>query len=139
MRWADIPWRPAPKLLRQFATLWMVFFGGLAAWRAFVVHDTGRATLALAATAVVVGVIGLLMPAAVRPIFVGWMVLVFPIGWVVTRTLLLLMFALLVTPIAMVFRLRGRDPLYLRPRRDRESYWLAKPPPGDVAGYFRQY
>ena len=139
MRWVDIPWRPTPRMLRQFAALWIVCFGGLAAWRALFAHDAGSTTATLAVAAVVVGVPGLLVPAIMRPIFVGWMVLVFPIGWVVTRALLFLMFVLIVTPIAIVFRLAKRDPLALRRQQGRETYWTAKPPPGDVAGYFRQY
>ena len=103
-----------------------------------VTHDAGTAG-ALAAVAAIVGASGLLMPAVVRPIFVGWMVLVFPVGWVVTRTLLLVLFALVITPIAIAFRITGRDPLTLRRQQDRDSYWTPKPPASDVAGYFRQY
>ena len=56
-----------------------------------------------------------------------------------TRTLLLVLFALVVTPIAIAFRITGRDPLTLRRQQDRDSYWTPKPPASDVAGYFRQY
>ena len=39
------------------------------------------------------------------------MVLAFPIGWTVSQVILLLMFYGLFTPIGLVFRLIGRDPL----------------------------
>ena len=32
MRWSDIQFDPPRKLLRQFAGLWLLFFGGLALW-----------------------------------------------------------------------------------------------------------
>ena len=32
MQWSDIPFRPTTRTLRQFAVLWLVFFGGLAIW-----------------------------------------------------------------------------------------------------------
>ena len=53
-----------------------------------------------------------------RLIYVGWMVLAFPIGWTVSQVMLALMFFGLFTPIGLVFRLIGRDPLQrTRPAR----------------------
>ena len=34
MQWSDIPFDPSRKTLRQFAGLWLVFFGGMALWQA---------------------------------------------------------------------------------------------------------
>jgi hypothetical protein len=53
--------------------------------------------------------------------------------------MMLLMFYLLITPIALILRLRGRDPLNRKPAPGRSSWWLAKPSPQDVRSYFRQY
>ena len=36
MQWSDIPFQPDRKTLRQFAGLWLVFFGGMALWQALV-------------------------------------------------------------------------------------------------------
>ena len=36
MQWSDIPFHPTAKTLRQFAGLWLVFFGGIALWQALV-------------------------------------------------------------------------------------------------------
>ena len=36
MQWSDIPFHPDRKTLRQFAGLWLVFFGGMALWQALV-------------------------------------------------------------------------------------------------------
>ena len=47
------------------------------------------------------------------------MVLAFPIGWTVSQVILLLMFYGLFTPIGLVFRLIGRDPLHRARRRRR--------------------
>ena len=32
MHWSDIQFDPPRKVLRQFAGLWLLFFGGLALW-----------------------------------------------------------------------------------------------------------
>ena len=36
MRWSDIPFDPPRRTLRQFAWLWLAFFGGMALWQALV-------------------------------------------------------------------------------------------------------
>lgn len=136
MQWSDVVTRPAPKMLRQFAGLWLLVFGGSAAWRAFQ-GDVSTATQALAALAVLIGGLGLAYPPAMRWIFTGWMVLAFPIGWAVSRLMLAALFFLLFTPIAIVFRLMGRDALRLR-RPATDSYWTAKAQPKNVRDYFRQ-
>jgi hypothetical protein len=138
MQWSDIPFHPDRKTLRQFAGLWLVVFGGMALWQALV---RGRPSLGLSigALALVVGVAGLTRPEWVRLIFVGWIVLAFPIGWTVSQVILLLMFYGLFTPIGLVFRLIGRDALQRARRPGVESYWTPKPAPADVKRYFKQF
>ena len=45
MQWSDIQFRPPEKTLRQFAGLWLVCFGGLAAWEWFGRHHATRRSL----------------------------------------------------------------------------------------------
>jgi Saxitoxin biosynthesis operon protein SxtJ len=138
MHWSDLPLNPPPRTLRQFAGLWIVFFSGVAAYQYFArQHETVAAIAALAA--VTIGPLGVVAPAAIRPIFVAWLVLTFPIGWMISRLTLLVMFFGLITPIALFFRLRGRDALNLRPKPAADTYWVPKPGPTDASSYFRQY
>ena len=138
MRWSDIPFNPTHRTLRQFAGLWLVFFGGVALWQALV---RGRANLGLSigALALVVGLAGLTRPEWVRLIYIGWMVLAFPIGWTVSQVMLALMFYGLFTPIGLVFRLLGRDALHRARRPGVDSYWTPKPAPAGPRSYFRQF
>jgi hypothetical protein len=137
VRWSDLPLNPTRRMLRQFSLLWIVFFGGVALWQWF---GRGHHTVAVvcATLAATLGPVGVVAPAVMRPIYVTWLVAAFPIGWVVSRVLLAVLFFGVVTPMAMVFRWRGRDVLALR-RRDVESYWTVKPPPRGPASYFRQF
>jgi hypothetical protein len=125
-------------MLRQFAALWLVFFGGIAAWQGLARGRVGIA-LVLAILAVAVGVLGLARPQAVRPIFVGWMILAFPIGWTISLILLGLVYYGLFLPLGLVFRLLGRDALLLRPRPSQTTYWTPRSSPADVRRYFRQF
>jgi hypothetical protein len=133
MRFADIPFQPSTRTLRQFAVLWMAFFTGLA-WY----HAPGGLAVALA-LATLLGLVGLIRPGLIRPVFVTWMVLAFPIGWVVSRVVLAALYYGLFTPLAIVFRLAGRDALNRRTRPRGDSYWIPKPAPADVGRYYRQF
>jgi hypothetical protein len=138
MRWSDIQFRPPEKMLRQFAGLWLVFFGALASWQ-WLWRDRPTAALIIGTLAVTIGPIGLIWPRLIRPIYVAWMVVAFPIGWIVSNEVLALIFYGLFTPVALFFRLRGRDPLMRRARPVGETYYLPKSTPADMRQYLRQY
>jgi hypothetical protein len=137
MQWADVVARPSEKTLRQFAGLWIVFFTTLAAWRAVQGHRGGSVWV-LAAVAIVIGGLGLARPAAVRPVYTGWMIAAFPIGWLVSRAMLALLFFAVFAPVAAIFKMIGRDALRLRRRDDRQTYWTEQPA-ADIHSYFRQF
>lgn len=138
MRWSDIRFDPSRRTLQQFAGLWLAFFGGLACWQGLVSgHQAAALVLALMAGAV--GLPGLAWPRLVRPIYVGWMVLAFPIGWTVSRFILAASYFGIFTPVALVFRLIGRDALHRVRRADLDTYWQPKIIPTDVRNYFRQF
>ena len=136
MQWSDVIAVPKPKILRQFAGLWLLFFCGVAAWRAWHGHVDLRTALG-AVAGVVIGVLGLVRPSAIRPIYAGWMIAAFPIGWTVSRLMVLLMFFVVFTPVALIFRMIGRDALQLR-RPQGSSYWSVKSGAGPAKGYLRQ-
>ena len=137
MQWSEVVAPPPRKLLRQFAGLFLVFFLGIAGWRVWHGHaDVWAAALATMAT--VVGVAGLVRPSAVRVIYTGWMIVAFPIGFIVSRVALAIVFYAIFTPVAVVFRMMRRDELQLRQPDDRRSYWQPKSIPEDVREYLRQ-
>ena len=137
MRLSEIQFRPPDRTLRQFAGLWILFFGGLAIYQGGFRERTTLA-LVLAGLALVVGLLGLVAPRLIRPIYVGWMIAAFPIGWVVSHVVQALIFYGLFTPVALVFRLIGRDVLRRRRRPEVVSYFVPKTIPTDPASYLRQ-
>jgi hypothetical protein len=137
MHWTDIDLAPTPRKLRQFSGLWLVFFGGFAVYEALDSKPTAAGVLA--AIALGVGTVGLVKPSAVRFVYLALTVLTFPLGWVVSRVLLAVLYYGLFTPLGLLFRLLGRDGLTLRRRPDAESYWERKPIPSNPGSYLRQY
>ena len=100
--------KPDSKTLRQFAWGWVIFFGALAICKFAIQHRTTPA-MWLGVTAIVGVTLNLVAPIVFRWIFVIWMVAAYPIGWVVSQVALALMFYCIITPVALIFRMTGRD------------------------------
>jgi len=68
-------------------------------------------------------------PALARPFHRLWMAFAVVLGFFMTRVILLVVFFGLVSPIGIVMRLAGRDPLDRSPTRSADSWWIRRPAP----------
>jgi hypothetical protein len=137
MQWSDISFTPSARTLRQFAGLCFFFFGLLAGLE--IHRDRPSLAAVFAVLGVVVGFSGLLKPALIRPVYVGAIVVTFPIGWTVSKLVLACLFYGVFTPVGLLFRLLGRDALGRGYRPALESYWALKSMPTDPHRYFRPF
>jgi len=137
MALVDINWNPPPKELRVFAILQFVFFA-VVTWLIHQRVAAGWAT-ALISLSVAIAVMGLVKPKWLRPVYVAWMAAVFPIGFVVSHVLMAAVFYLVVTPIGLMMRVMGRDPMHRKFDRDAKTYWQTRTPSKGTRGYFRQF
>jgi len=87
-----------------FAVFFSLFFGLLLPW----IWDKPSPTWAWIVSGVFVA-FALLFPAALRPVYVVWMKIGHVLGWINTRIILGIIFFILFAPIALVFRIFGRD------------------------------
>lgn len=78
-------------------------------------------------------------PKLVKPLFVGLMIVATPIGFVISMTLMVLIFYGLFLPVGLVFRAFGRDPLAKRPDHRSKSYWHERGTPRPLASYLKLY
>jgi hypothetical protein len=76
----------------------------------------------------VFAVIGLLVPTWLEPVRRVWMKLATVLGFVNSRILLTAVFAVVVTPIAVLLRLLGRRPFAVVRDQRAESYWQVRRP-----------
>ena len=140
-----IDFKPSVPMLRQFGWAGLFAFPLAAVficwmyldwewnWFTYTLLGLGGFAGAMAATA----------PKALKPLFVGMMLLAFPIGLVVSAVALRLVYYGLFTPMALWFKLIGRDSMCRRTLDlDVTSYWgehrdihTPRPP----ASYFRMY
>jgi len=79
------------------------------------------------------------IPPIRRPLYLGWMYAAFPIGFVVSHVILALIYYLVFTPIGLLLRLFGKDPMSRKIDREAASYWVEHDPHRDPARYFRQF
>ena len=79
------------------------------------------------------------IPPLRRPIYVGWMYLVFPIAWTVSHVLLALVYYLVLTPIGILRRVIGGDPLHRAIDRDASTYWVERHDTKPLSRYFRGF
>jgi hypothetical protein len=137
MNWSDLPLKPTPRVLRQFAAAWTVIFLALGLHQALARGHPAAGIIFGAVS--VVGLVGLFRPASLRWLFVGATIAAFPVGWLVTQMVLAIMFYLVLTPVALVFRWRGRDALQLRRKPEGASFWTTRSDSPDAGRYLKQF
>jgi len=79
------------------------------------------------------------VPQLRRPVYVGMSAAGYPIGWLLSHIILLLVFLFVVTPVALLLRMLGHDPMQRRFDPLASSYWVPHRPAGDVRRYFQQF
>ena len=117
---ARIPARLGARDGRKFAfTLSAAFLavGGLAWWRAH-----GTASTVLGAIGGLWALAGLVLPSRLGPIYRAWMGLALAISKVTTPIFMALVYFAVVTPVGLVMRLGGRNPLRREP--ENGSFWI---------------
>jgi hypothetical protein len=130
----EVNWRPQARELKRFGLSNLVILGlagALFLWRgyptvAWVLWGLGGVT----------GVLGLSGTRAGLPGYWLFMGVGLVVGNVVGRLLLALLYYLFFTPLALLRRLRGSDPLQLQ-RPETESYW--REVQGTGGDYERQF
>ena len=122
----EIKWNPSRRELKQFAALWIGFFGLLGLM--VLLRKSSWPAAAGCWIVAVAGLVGLFRPTFLRRAYVVWMCLALPIGWAMSHLLLLAIFFLVLTPIGLVMRLFGHDPLERRVDRLAKSYWTPHEP-----------
>ena len=80
-----------------------------------------------------------LRPSVARPFYRLWYFIVLVIDVVVTNTLITMVYFGVVTPYALLTRLRRRQPIQKKLRRDVPTYWQPAEKQTELRRYFRQF
>lgn len=83
---------------------------------------------------------GLAAYAVLKPVYIGWMMFAFVLGWINTRIILGVFYYLILTPIGLILRLTGKDLLDKRLDRTAKTYWIKRERvPFDKTRYEQQF
>ena len=131
---------PSPRDLRVFAWGLPAFFGVLGGLRWWA--GSPRAAVVIWVVGAAVATLALAVAPARRWLYLGWMYASYPVAWTVSHLLLIVVYALVATPTALLLRLLGRDPMRRRFDPHADSYWIERAskddPARDPSRYFRQ-
>jgi hypothetical protein len=116
-----------PSSDRSFGLVVATFFLIVSLWP--LIHGASIRWWALGVSAVFL-VLALLWTAALAPLNKLWTKLGVLLYGIVNPVVMALLFYVTVTPIALLMRMLGKDPLRLRRDPDAASYWINRTPPG---------
>ncbi len=135
----EVEWHPSGRQLRVFgvsgllasvvAALLLCFLWGVAILWAIPVLTAGIAVF----------LCSLISPRAARILYIGLALVGMPLGLAVSFILLAAFYFLLLTPLAVVFRLIGRDSLHRRFDANAASYWVPHQVSEETERYFHQF
>jgi hypothetical protein len=133
----EIDRRPAESKLRGFGVALSVgmTLGGVGLYLG---NHAALGCLCWVGAAVIGGVWLWLRPLRL-PVYLLWMRLTRPLAWLISYLALLVVYFLVLTPIALGLRVFRRDPLARRFDRGRSSYWVKRGTEPGTARYFRQF
>lgn len=140
----ELDLQPDSGKLRQFGLVCLGgfgFLGLLVAWKTGAFEEPGKWTVpvTLWVVATMAHVLGLFAPNVLKPLYQLLTLVGFPIGFIVANLLLMFVFFLLITPLALWFRIIGRDELKIRWSSKIRPSWVDVPAPRDIDSYFQQF
>ena len=131
--------QPTPGVLRQLAGIWCLaaaaILGAVLHWRA----QSDTAALWVWGLGAFVAVLGLALPAAIKPLYIVLLYASYPLGWVVSWVFLIVIYYLILTPVGLLKRLLSSDPLTRNFDRNAQSYWVPHSKSSRAEDYFRQF
>ena len=126
--------RQREKQLRQFGLMVGSVLVLIGLWKLYQgKHETARLILwSVGGSLIITGVI---VPTLLTPVCWLWMKLAHLLGWVNTRLLLGIIFFVIITPMAIVMKVFGRDALNRKIDKDAGSYWIPRSPIASIKEY----
>jgi len=135
----EINRNPGPKELRNFATIALIASALLSLLLRLLKGLSIQWGAIIFAAGIIIFISKLISLRFTRIFYLALIFLTYPIGFAISFILLAAFYFLLLTPLSIIFRLMGRDPLRRKFNRSAKSYWLDHCPPESLDRYFRQF
>lgn len=135
----EINRNPGPKELRNFATIALIASALLSLLLRLLKGLSIQWAAIIFAAGIVIFISKFISLRFTRIFYLALIFLTYPIGFVISFILLAAFYFLLLSPLAIFFRLLRCDPLRRKSNRSAKSYWLAHRPPEGLERYFQQF
>ena len=119
---------------KSFGIVFGLVFGIIAVWPLFVGDSIRFWSLAVAGAFLLVTFI---RPVLLRPLNKLWFQFGIVLGKIMTPIVMSVLFLTTVTPIALIMRIFGKDPLKLKLDSKAKTYWIERAEPGPPSGTMR--
>jgi hypothetical protein len=116
----------------------LVFAGVFAVIGLFPLFRSGDVRIWALALSALFLVISLVAPGVLRPLNIVWFRLGLMLHHITSPVILGLLFYGTIWPVALVYRMLGKDPLLLKFDRERSTYWIERNPPGPAPESMRR-
>jgi len=129
---------PSPRQLRLFGIVWLAFFaaaGGILLSRGCSVQIVSL----VFGVAAAVPAVGWFLPPLMRFIYLGMAYATFPLGFLISFLVLVIIYYFVLTPTGLAMRLFGYDPMNRRFDRDSSTYWCPRECRNSIDRYFKQF
>jgi hypothetical protein len=136
---ATINWKPTEKDLRSFGKVSLIMLAVIAALLWKLKHLPLAYAICICAAGVLIFILSLISAKLVKPVFITLQVITYPIGLTVSFVIVAIFYYLVLTPVALFFKLIGRDLLKRRFDKNAPTYWVRYNPPDSVGRYFKQF
>jgi hypothetical protein len=137
MSLVQINHNPSRRQLASFGLIWLVFFVALGAMLA--ARGGLRPAVWILWIVAAAAVPGWMAPRWMRLLYLGMSYLSLPIGFVVSHVIVAAVWYLVFTPIGLLLRAVGYDPLARKFDPQAKTYWVPRGAEPPVERYFRQY
>ena len=134
----EINWNPHRRELRMFA----IALACLCALGGAFSLQRGVSELLLSTlfgVALVVLCVAWLAPHSMRPVYLLWVLLFYPLRWLVSCLLIAVVYYLVITPVGLIIRLSGRKLIEKRFDSETSTYWKPKTETRSPKDYFWQF
>jgi len=135
----EIKWHPNRKELRNFAIVALIASAIISVLLYVLKGIAIQWVLIICATGFVTFLSCFICVKITRIIYLSLILVTFPIGYAVSFVLLAAFYFLLLTPLGLLFRLFGRDPLGRKFDPATDSYWITHHSPESLDRYFHQF
>jgi hypothetical protein len=118
--------QPTPKDLRQFGLLVGGVFAVIGLWPIVFRSESPRLWAMILGSLLIV--LGVIAPQSLKQVHGGWMKVGHVLGSINTKIILGIIYYLLITPMGLVMRLMGKDPMHRALMRGTNSYRVVRAP-----------